>query len=326
MLRCKTCPHSFHHTCLQLSATLEDNICAECSNGRHPVYGDMVWAKVSKYPWLPAIIVPPCRIPSYIQNTHHRQHDLCVRFFGEYNFEWIGREFVYRFSKDNSTLAHKALKYNKAIVSAKKWFEKIKFIDWNKTSSINAPCPMAYITIAENTFVEPAKLVLDKYNEAVLCECQPNDKDPCGPTSKCTNRMAYIECNDLCPCAAQCRNKSIQRRIYSKANVTFLGFDKGFGLISSEVIARGSVVIEYIGEVITKSEYQCRMQDKERRNCYVMKYTRELFIDAELKGNLSRFINHSCNPNCLYEKWSVKGINLVVVIASQVIPKVSKSS
>lgn len=30
-------------------------------------------------------------------------------------------------------------------------------------------------------------------------------------------------------------------------------------------------------------------------------------IDAGPKGNSSRFINHSCSPNCETQKWTVNG-------------------
>lgn len=30
-------------------------------------------------------------------------------------------------------------------------------------------------------------------------------------------------------------------------------------------------------------------------------------IDAGPKGNLSRFMNHSCQPNCVTQKWNVNG-------------------
>lgn len=30
-------------------------------------------------------------------------------------------------------------------------------------------------------------------------------------------------------------------------------------------------------------------------------------IDPTSKGNLARFINHSCEPNCITEKWNVLG-------------------
>ena len=29
------------------------------------------------------------------------------------------------------------------------------------------------------------------------------------------------------------------------------------------------------------------------------------YIDASKKGNISRFMNHSCNPNCQLQKWVV---------------------
>ena len=33
----------------------------------------------------------------------------------------------------------------------------------------------------------------------------------------------------------------------------------------------------------------------------------DLFIDATRKGNISRFFNHSCDPNCETQKWTVNG-------------------
>lgn len=32
-------------------------------------------------------------------------------------------------------------------------------------------------------------------------------------------------------------------------------------------------------------------------------------IDATEKGGKARFINHSCDPNCVAEKWKVRPIN-----------------
>lgn len=36
-------------------------------------------------------------------------------------------------------------------------------------------------------------------------------------------------------------------------------------------------------------------------------YLKDRIIDAGPKGNYSRFMNHSCNPNCETQKWTVNG-------------------
>jgi SET domain-containing protein len=38
-----------------------------------------------------------------------------------------------------------------------------------------------------------------------------------------------------------------------------------------------------------------------------MKTSKGEVIDPTEKGNLARFINHSCEPNCITQKWNVFG-------------------
>ena len=40
---------------------------------------------------------------------------------------------------------------------------------------------------------------------------------------------------------------------------------------------------------------------------YIMELHAGVFVDGKHKGNLSRFINHSCDPNCELVRWNVKG-------------------
>jgi [histone H3]-lysine4 N-trimethyltransferase ASH1L len=38
-----------------------------------------------------------------------------------------------------------------------------------------------------------------------------------------------------------------------------------------------------------------------------MLFDQNMIIDATTKGSIARFVNHSCNPNCRMEKWTVSG-------------------
>jgi SET domain-containing protein len=41
---------------------------------------------------------------------------------------------------------------------------------------------------------------------------------------------------------------------------------------------------------------------------YTMKLTQNLVIDAYRMGSIARFANHSCSPNCEFQKWTVDGL------------------
>ena len=110
---------------------------------------------------------------------------------------------------------------------------------------------------------------------------------------------------------------------------------KGYGVITTRLISKGEFVIEYIGEVIEHERLKIRNKmiekekekQKEKRinedqynsnrnrkikqdmfdndmNSYIMMLkSNKLYVDGRYYGNKSRFINHSCSPNCTVQVW-----------------------
>jgi histone-lysine N-methyltransferase SETD2/UMP-CMP kinase len=95
---------------------------------------------------------------------------------------------------------------------------------------------------------------------------------------------------------------------------------KGYGLISGEKIKKGQFVIQYIGEVLSLSSEEGvkRLNDYSKSTCtYMMKLGGNEVIDPSYKGNMARFINHSCDPNCETQKWNVLGEICVGIFATK---------
>lgn len=70
---------------------------------------------------------------------------------------------------------------------------------------------------------------------------------------------------------------------------------------------RGTFVMEYVGEVLDPKEFRRRAKDyakDKHRHYYFMALKSDAIIDATMKGNISRFINHSCEPNAETQKVS----------------------
>lgn len=324
LLLCDSCPHASHPECLPIKPpdVDEDYYCDSCENGRHPLYGEIVWVKYGNTSWWPAVLVPPVCIPDSVENATHNEHDVCVRFFGAFNFGWVGRSFYYLYSDGDAKESNPInAKLSEAIAQAESWH--IKQMDTVKKKRDLLPLP--YSQISKIKVVHPAKLIR-KENESHSCSCRPDDDDPCGPTSNCANRACYTECDAmLCPCGTKCNNQWIEKRVYARFKRQHMGV-KGFGLVAETFISEDTLIIEYVGELVTDEEYRSRLATKQTQNTYFMQYGRNLYIDAEHKGNMSRFMNHSCNPNCQPRTWIVKGVERIGLFALHDIEKVSLCS
>lgn len=77
--------------------------------------------------------------------------------------------------------------------------------------------------------------------------------------------------------------------------------------MTSAKISRGSFIIEYKGEIINTATCLDRMHNLyyNSSNHYFLNYGKHEVIDGYRKGTIARFVNHSCDPNCHIEKWSV---------------------
>lgn len=135
--------------------------------------------------------------------------------------------------------------------------------------------------------------------------CRATDAFPCSFENKCINVHSRIECSPkLCPANEKCLNQNFHRGKQFSLQVNKTD-SKGWGLFAGEDILATKFIIEYIGEVINDADFQHRFNSNKDKNFYFMKLEQNVFIDATKYGNESRYINHSCNPNAVLNKWIV---------------------
>lgn len=112
-----------------------------------------------------------------------------------------------------------------------------------------------------------------------------------------------FECNKRCKCSEKCHNRVVQKGRNQSLCIFKTGNGRGWGVRTERPIAKGAYICEYVGEVITNEEgdkrgkqydiegrtYLFDLDFNEENNKYV--------VDAANYGNVSRFLNHSCDPN-----------------------------
>ncbi|KAF7286747.1 hypothetical protein GWI33_004370 [Rhynchophorus ferrugineus] len=153
-------------------------------------------------------------------------------------------------------------------------------------------------------------------------ECGPGIKSCCG---KQVNRSfnytlngkmnvnpgnAIFECNKLCKCPPNCRNRVVQQGRRVPLCIFRTDNGCGWGVKVMRRIFCGTFLCEYVGEVIDHEEAERRGKEYDaegRTYLFDLDYnTRDNLytVDAAKYGNVSHFINHSCDPNLgVYATW-----------------------
>ncbi|XP_060519038.1 variant-silencing SET domain-containing protein [Cylas formicarius] len=168
-----------------------------------------------------------------------------------------------------------------------------------------------FVHLKEN-FYKTDRQVCKEAKE-MACDCYLAEQDiqngefGCG--DDCLNRLLMIECGDLCQVGQRCTNKRFQKGQFAPVEV-FKTEKKGLGLRAAANIPYGEFILEYVGEVLDPDEFDKRAEvysEDKNIHHYFMSLRADAIIDATVKGNISRFINHSCDPNAETQKWTVNG-------------------
>ena len=194
------------------------------------------------------------------------------------------------------------------------------------------PKPDEWKKVNKNVFVGDAAQAwrVNKFEEQSNCLCKPET----GCDSDCMNRYMYYECDERnCNLGPEnCGNRAFEglRQRVKKGGKFNVGVevikteDRGYGVRSNRMFDANQIIVEYTGEIITQEECERRMntmyknnevsrqldaskQPLIQRQCYyLMLFDQNMIIDAT-RGSMARFVNHSCEPNCRMEKWTVNG-------------------
>lgn len=266
------------------------------------------------YRWWPAQICAPKYLPENLRDRPYQVGEFPVKFFGTNDFYWltVGRCFSFAEEDESQkpTGQSKSLAnaFNIGVNQAKIAFEKVeKLKNGRITIEVNKP---EFQMIKSNRPVGNVIVNKCRLDEISRCECNPESPAPCSSDRTCLNRMLNHECHpSVCLAGDRCMNQRFVKRLYPKQEPFFTG-SRGWGLRSLIDIKKGEFVNEYVGELITKEECKRRLDIANKNgitNFYYLTIDSNRIIDAGPKGNMSRFANHSCEPNLETQKWVVNG-------------------
>lgn len=325
---CDTCPHAFHYDCIGYEETEENFICQECREGRLPLYNTIVWARVGTYRWWPALVMHDFSVPVKVLKTQKFEREFCVRFFGSYDFFYTTCERVLMYGGSNLSVKTGSSRLDSAFnLALEEAHEMAKLLEVEDADDTMNAKPKPYTKIVVNRPVPPVKIKKVDEHTKSPCNCKADHDNPCGRNSDCINMHVNIECDgDTCPAKDKCQNRKLQKREYAEVRVVKT-HTRGFGAISVKDIPEDTFIIEYVGELIDSTEFQRRMKQKiknKEKEFYFLTIEGDLYVDAEPAGNLARFINHSCDPNCVTRKITVDGNTRIGIFSNQLIKAVSE--
>ncbi|XP_003378001.1 putative SET domain protein [Trichinella spiralis] len=98
---------------------------------------------------------------------------------------------------------------------------------------------------------------------------------------------------------------------------------QGLGLFANRDVEMNAMVIEYVGEVIRNEVAERREKSYQKRNrgVYMFRLDSDHVIDATVAGGPARYINHSCDPNCIAERIDFDRESRIVIMSCRPICK-----
>ncbi|XP_030649135.1 histone-lysine N-methyltransferase, H3 lysine-36 and H4 lysine-20 specific [Chanos chanos] len=331
LLCCESCPAAFHRECLNIDMPEGSWFCNDCRAGKKPHYKEVVWVKVGRYRWWPAEVSHPRNIPENILRMRHDVGEFPVHFFGSKDYLWTYQARVFPYMEGDANSKDKMGKgvdaiYRKALEEAAVRFQELqaeKELRQLQEDRRNDKKPPPYRHIKVNRPIGKVQIITADLSEIPRCNCKATDENPCSMDSECINRMLLYECHpQVCPAGDRCQNQCFTKRQYSQVEI-FRTLGRGWGLRCCHDIKKGEFVNEYVGEVIDEEECRARIkhaQENDICNFYMLTLDKDRIIDAGPKGNQARFMNHSCQPNCETQKWTVNGDTRVGLFALTDIP------
>ncbi|VDP70715.1 unnamed protein product [Echinostoma caproni] len=179
------------------------------------------------------------------------------------------------------------------------------------------------------------------------CTCssaaESNSPGKCTLEIQCPNVMASIEC-DRQRCSfgtTDCGNRqfsTISQNLEHDLFNVVRTVNRGYGVKTTIPFSEHALVMEFRGEVVDIDEANRRLTEalgpsalanlsssrkgfQPLAESYLIRLgpDRDLVLDAASKGNLARFINHSCEPNLVAECWIVDGLPRLGLFATRAI-------
>ncbi|KAF4307235.1 set domain-containing protein [Botryosphaeria dothidea] len=124
-------------------------------------------------------------------------------------------------------------------------------------------------------------------------------------------RYPIYECNENCMCGPGCKTRVVQKGRQVRLEIFKTSNGRGWGLRCKEALRVGQFIDTYRGEIITDAEATRREKGARHGTKDSYLYSLDKFaeaqgleqedmyvIDGEFKGGPTRFMNHSCEPNC----------------------------
>jgi hypothetical protein len=76
----------------------------------------------------------------------------------------------------------------------------------------------------------------------------------------------------------------------------------GWGVFALEAITKNTRIVDYAGELVRNDESESREERYLADGCiWIFRVNRRWSRDAAVGGNVARFVNHACRPNCWVE-------------------------